>query len=86
MWAWWRHQMDPFSALLALCERNPPLTVGFRSQRPVTRNFVFVLICAWKNGVNRRDAGNLRRHRAHYDLTVMDMLNILYVYKYMPIL
>ena len=33
---------------------------------------VFSLICAWTNGwVNNRDAGDLRRHRAHYDVTVM---------------
>ena len=24
--AWWRHQMDTFSALLPLCEGNPPVT------------------------------------------------------------
>ena len=30
------------------------------------------LICAWMNGwVNNREAGDLRRHRAHYDVTVM---------------
>ena len=30
------------------------------------------LICAWTNGlVNNRDAGHLRRHGAHYDVTVM---------------
>ena len=28
-------------------------------------------ICVWTNGwVNNRDAGDLRRHRAHYDVTV----------------
>ena len=33
---------------------------------------MFSLICAWANGwVNHRDAGDLRRHRAHYDVTVM---------------
>ena len=33
---------------------------------------IFSLICAWINGwVNNRDAGNLRRHRAHYDVIVM---------------
>ena len=37
--AWWRHQMDTFSALLALCEGNSPVTGEFPSQRPVTRNF-----------------------------------------------
>ena len=37
--AWWRHQMETFSMLLALCEGKPPVTGGFSSQRPVTRNF-----------------------------------------------
>ena len=37
--SWWRHQMKTFSALLALCEGNPLVTVGFPSQRPVTRSF-----------------------------------------------
>ena len=33
---------------------------------------MFLLICAWTNGwVNNRNAGDLRRHRAHYDVTVM---------------
>ena len=36
---WWRHQMETFSALPALCEGNPPITGGFSSQRPVTRSF-----------------------------------------------
>ena len=35
---------------------------------------MFSLICAWINGwVNNRQAGNLRRRRAHYDVTVMHM-------------
>ena len=33
---------------------------------------MFCLICAWKNGsAYNQDAGDLRRHRAHYDVTVM---------------
>ena len=33
---------------------------------------MFSLICVWINGwVNIRDAGDLRRYRAHYDVTVM---------------
>ena len=33
---------------------------------------IFSLICVWLNGwVNNREAGDLRRHRAHYDVTVM---------------
>ena len=33
---------------------------------------MFSLICAWTNGsANNRDVGDLRCHRAHYDITVM---------------
>ena len=36
------------------------------------RALMFSSICAWTNGqANNRDAGYLRRHRAHYDLIVM---------------
>ena len=36
------------------------------------RALMFCLICSWINGsVNNRVAGDLRRHRAHYDVTVM---------------
>ena len=34
---WWRHQMETFSALLALVVGNSPVTGEFPSQRPVTR-------------------------------------------------
>ena len=34
---------------------------------------MFSLICTWTNGwVNNRSAGDLRRHRAHYDVTAME--------------
>ena len=36
---WWRHQMETFSALLALCAGKSPVTGKFPSQRPVTRSF-----------------------------------------------
>ena len=36
---WWRHQMETFSALLAICAGNSPVTGEFPSQRPVTRSF-----------------------------------------------
>ena len=33
---------------------------------------IFSLICAWINGwVNNREAGDLRRDHAHYDITIM---------------
>ena len=35
-------------------------------------NLMFPLICTWTNGwLNNREAGDLRRHHAHYDVTVM---------------
>ena len=37
--SWWRHQMGPFSALLALCVGNSPVPGEFPTQRPVTRSF-----------------------------------------------
>ena len=36
---WWRHQMETFSALLAICARNSPVPGEFPAQRPVTRSF-----------------------------------------------
>ena len=64
--SWWRHQMETFSALLALCAGNSPHKGQWRG------TLMFSLICAWTNGwVNNRDAGDLRRHRDPYDVTVM---------------
>ena len=36
---WWRHEMETFSALLALCAGNSPVDGEFPAQRPVTRGF-----------------------------------------------
>ena len=37
--SWWRHQMETFSAFLAICAGNSPVTGEFPAQRPVTRSF-----------------------------------------------
>ena len=64
------------SALLAICAGNSPVTCEFPAQRPVTRSFD-VFFCAWINGwVKNREAGDLRCHRAHYDVTVMWLINL----------
>ena len=64
--------METFSALLDLCAGNSRVTGEFPTQRPVTLSFEFSLIYAWINGwVHNREAGDLRRHCAHYDVTVM---------------
>ena len=64
--------METFSALLALCEGNSPVTGEFPSQSQWRGALMFSLICAWINRwVNNREAGDLRRHRAHYDVIVI---------------
>ena len=35
----WRHQMETFFALLAICAGNTPASGEFSAQRPVTRSF-----------------------------------------------
>ena len=46
--------------------------------RGIHRSRLFSLIFAWTNGgVNNGDAGDLRRHAGHYDVTVM-------THKYIP--
>ena len=59
-----------WATLLALCEGNPPVTPHKGQWRGA---LMLSLICAWTNGwANNPDAGNLRCHRTHYDVTVMD--------------
>ena len=44
--SWWHHQMETFSALLAICAGNSPASSEFPTQRPVTRSFdVFFDLC-----------------------------------------
>ena len=60
------------SALLAICAGNSPVAGEFPAQRPVTRSFdVFFDLRQIIGGVNNREAGDLRRHRTHYDVAVI---------------
>ena len=62
---WWRLYMGTFSASLGTGE--------FTSQKPVVRSFDVFLICTWTNcSANNRDTGDLRRHCAHFDVTVVN--------------
>ena len=64
--------METFSELLAICAGNSSVTGEFPAQRPVTRSFDVFFDLRVKNGwVNTHEAGDLRRHRAHYDVIVM---------------
>ena len=59
---------------MAICVGNLPVAGEFPAQRPVTRSLMFsaiyALINCWENN---REAGDLRRYRAHYDVTVIFM-------------
>ena len=63
---WWRHQWKHFPRYWPFVREFPgPGEVP--AQRPVTRSFD-VFFYDW---VNNREAGDLRRHRGHYDVNVM---------------
>ena len=73
-YTWWRHQMETFSALLAICAGNSPVPVKSPHKGQWRVALMFTLICARINGwVNNHEAGDLRRHRAHYDVIVMQI-------------
>ena len=70
--SWWRHQMETFSALLALCAGIHRWPVNSPHRGQWRGALMFSLIFVWINGwVNNREACDLRRHQAHYDVTVM---------------
>ena len=68
--SWWRNQMELFSALLALCAGNSPVTGEFPAQKPVTRSFdIFFHLCLNKR-LSKQSWG-WWRHRADYNVIVM---------------
>ena len=72
--------METFYALLAICAGNSPVPGEFPTQRPVTQSFD--VICTRINcnsWVNNREAGDLRCHRAHYDVIVMCLGQVIYL-------
>ena len=70
--SWWRHQMETFSALLALCAGNSPVPVNSPYKGQWRGALMFSLMYAWiHDWVNNREAGDLRRHRGHFDVNVM---------------
>ena len=75
----WCHYKDMLTALMAFCEGNPLGTGGFPSQwvnaprKDQWRGALLIsLMCASTTGwTNSQDAGDLKRHDAHCDVTVM---------------
>ena len=64
---------------LCLCAGNSPVPGEFPAQRPVTRSFdVFFDLHPINGWINNDEAGDLKRHRAHYDVTVMRGVNVVW--------
>ena len=73
--SWWRHQMETFRRYWPFVRGIHGSPVNSPHKGQWRGALVFSLICAWINGwVNNHKAGDLRRHRAHYDVTVMSSL------------
>ena len=69
--SWWCHQMEIFSALLAICAKNSAVTGEFPTQRPVERSFGVFFDLRLKRLSKQSDASDLRRHCGHYAIIVM---------------
>ena len=69
---WWCHHMEMFPLYWPSVRgiHRSPMASPHKGQWRGTLKFA--LICAWTNGwANNLDTGDLRCHRAHYDVTVM---------------
>ena len=71
-WPWWRHEMEtfprdwPFGRPIHQSLVDSPHNGQWRGA------LMFSFFCAWTNGwTNNRDTGDLRRHCAYYDVTVI---------------
>ena len=72
------------SALLALCAGNSSVPVNSPHKGQWRGALMFSLICAWINDwINNRETGDLRRHRGHYDVNVMEFKLYAYHIHYM---
>ena len=83
---WRHHQMEAFPVLLAICAGNSPVTGDFPHKDQWRGALTFSLICAWINGwVDTRGSGYLRRHRTHFDVTVIRILVCFAMFRHRPL-
>ena len=81
---WWRHQMETFSTLLAICAGNSPVPGEFPAQRPVMRSFDVFFDLRLNKRLSKQSWGwwfetqsrPLWRHRnASFGVSFMSILN-----------
>ena len=69
---WWRHQMETFWRYWPFVRGIHRSPVNSPHNGQCRGALMSSLICAWINGwLNNGEAGGLRCHRTHYDVTVM---------------
>ena len=62
---------------MAICAGNSPVPVNSPHKGQWRGVLMFSFICTWiNNWVNNREAGDLRRHRGHYDVIVMFLFDM----------
>ena len=70
--SWWRHQKKHFPRYWPFVRGIHRWPVNTPHKGQWRGALMFSLICAWINAwANNREVGDLRRHRAHYDVIVM---------------
>ena len=91
---WWRHQMETFSALLAICAENSPVPGEFPAQRSVTRSFDVFFDLRLNKRLSKQSWGwwfetllrSLWRHRnAMKETTNSKVLILLIIDLYLPL-
>ena len=72
LYSWWRHLMEDFPRYWSFVRGIHRSPVNSPHKGQWRGSLMFSLICTWINGwVNNREAGDLRSHRANYDVIVM---------------
>ena len=75
---WWRHQMETFPRYWPFVRGIPRAAVNSPHKGQWRGALIFSVICVWINGwVNNGEAGDLRRYRAHYYVSVMPLKFVL---------
>ena len=79
--SWWRHQMETFPRYWSFVRGIHRSSVNSPHKGQWRGALVLYLIFAWINAwVNNREAGDLRRHRTHYDVTVIMKKRVDFLY------
>ena len=55
--SWWRHQMETFSVLRAICAGNSPVTGEFPAQSPLTRSFYILFDLRLNKRLSKQSSG-----------------------------